>query len=133
LGALVGGLLAFGVGVMATATRLDRDRAFYPTLMIVIGALYSLFAVMGGSLHALAVDGLIGSVFIAAALIGFRSSLWIVAVALAAHGAMDVVHHALVDNPGVPRFWPAFCSAYDFVAAAYLAWLIKSGRTRTAP
>lgn len=130
---LVGVLLALGVGVMATATRLDHDRAFYPTLMIVIGALYSLFAVIGASTHALMVDGLIGSVFIAAALVGFRSSLWIVAMALAAHGAMDVVHDTLVVNPGVPRFWPAFCSAYDFTAAAYLAWLIKSGRTRAVP
>ena len=33
---LVGALLAFAVGLLATAIGLDRDRAFYPTVMIVI-------------------------------------------------------------------------------------------------
>ena len=127
---LVGALLALAVGVMATVSRLDRDRAFYPTVMIVIAFLYCLFAVLGGSTRALLVESLLGTVFATAALVGFRSSLWIVAAALAAHGGFDLVHGALVDNPGVPGFWPAFCGAYDVVAGAYLGWLLRSGRTR---
>ena len=127
---LVGALLALAVGVMATVARLDRDRAFYPTVMIVIAYLYCLFAVMGGSTRALLGELLLGTAFAAAALAGFRSSLWIVAGALAAHGVFDVVHGRLIDNPGVPSFWPAFCGAYDVVAGAYLAWLIRSGRRR---
>jgi len=129
---LVGTLLALGVGVFATVSGLDRDRAFYPTLMIVIAALYSLFAAIGESTHALVFDSLIGLVFIAAATVGFRSSLWLVAAALAAHGALDSVHGAVVWNPGVPSWWPAFCGAYDVVAAGYLAWLLKSGRIRAS-
>lgn len=128
---LVGALLALAVGVFATACGLDRDRAFYPTVMIVIAALYSLFAAIGESTHALVLDALIGLLFIAAATVGFRSSLWLVAGALAAHGAMDSVHGAIVSNPGVPLWWPAFCGTYDVVAAGYLAWLLKSGRLRT--
>jgi hypothetical protein len=73
-----------------------------------------------------------GALFIAAAVIGFRSSLWIVAVALAAHGIFDFVHGKIIANPGVPDFWPAFCGAYDVVAGAYLAWLLQSRRTRVA-
>jgi hypothetical protein len=129
---LVGTLLALGVGVFATVSGLDRDRAFYPTLMIVIAALYSLFAAIGESTHALVFDSLIGLVFIAAATVGFRSSLWLVAAALAAHGALDSVHGAVVSNSGVPSWWPAFCGAYDVVAAGYLAWLLKSGRIRAS-
>ena len=45
---LVGALLAFAVALFATITRLDRDRAFYPTVTIVIASYYALFAVMGG-------------------------------------------------------------------------------------
>ena len=115
---------------MATVSRLDRDRAFYPTVTIVIAFLYPLFAVMGGSTRALVVESLVAGVFLAAALVGFRTSLWIVAAALAAHGVFDLVHGALIANPGVPAFWPGFCGAYDVIAAAYLAWLLKTGRTR---
>jgi hypothetical protein len=121
---LVGVLLAIAIGLMATVVGLDRDRAFYPTVTMVIGLLYSLFAVMGGSTQALVLDALVGAVFVAAAIAGFRSSLWIVMVALAAHGILDSVHEQVISNPGVPGWWPAFCSAYDLTAAAYLAWIL---------
>ena len=126
----VGISLAVAVGLFATAVGLDRDRAFYPTVMIVIAALYSLFAVIGGSTHSLVLEALVGVVFVAGAVGGFKSSLWIVAGALAAHGIYDFLHDWVVANPGVPDFWPAFCGAYDVTAAAYLAWLLASGRTR---
>jgi hypothetical protein len=121
---LVGVLLAIAVGLMATAVGLDRDRAFYPTVMMVIAVLYALFAVIGASTQALVLDLLVGSVFFSAAIVGFRSSLWVVAVALAAHGLLDLVHDRVISNPGVPRWWPAFCSAYDLTAAVYLAWML---------
>jgi hypothetical protein len=129
---LVGALLAFTVGLFATGTGLDRDRAFYPVVMIVIAGLYSLFAVMGDSTHALVLEMLAGAVFIAVAVAGFKWSLWFVAAALAAHGVFDFVHAAIISNPGVPAWWPQFCLAYDVMAAAYLAWLLKRGRIRAA-
>lgn len=124
---MVGLVLALAVGLFATKVGLDRDRAFYPTVMIVIAALYSLFAVMGSSTHALVLESLAGAAFVAAAVVGFRSSLWIVAVALAAHGVFDLVHARIIPNPGVPVFWPQFCGAYDVAAGAYLAWMLKRG------
>lgn len=129
---LIGVLLAIAVGLFATATRLDRDRAFYPTVMIVIAAYYVLFALIGASTHTLVVELTIAAVFIAVATLGFKSSLWFVVAALAAHGVFDLVHGRFISNPGVPSWWPAFCLTYDMTAAAYLAWLIKSGRTRVA-
>jgi hypothetical protein len=128
----VGAFLALAVGLMATTVGLDRDRAFYPTVMIVIAAYYALFAVMGASMPAVVLESLVGAVFIAVAVAGFRSSLWAVVVALAAHGVFDVVHSRVISNPGVPDWWPAFCLTYDVTAAAYLAWLIKTGRIRAA-
>ena len=56
-----------------------------------------------------------------------------VVAGLAAHGVMDLFHGRLVDNPGVPPFWPGFCSAYDVAAAGYLAWRIASGRVPSRP
>lgn len=129
---LVGVTLALAVGIFATLTGLDRDRAFYTTVAIVVASLYSLFAVMGESTHALVVESLIGCVFLVVATAGFRSSLWLVAVALGGHGLFDFVHGAVVSNPGVPSWWPAFCGSYDVVAAAYLAWLLAAGRLRAS-
>jgi len=129
---LIGIVLALAVGIFATGTGLDRDRAFYPTITIFIAALYILFAVMGGSTYALLLDSLQGSVFIIAAVVGFKRSLWIVVGALAGHGIMDTMHYAVINNPGVPSFWPGFCSAYDIAAAAYLAWLLLNGRVHAA-
>jgi len=127
---LVGALLAFSVGLFATGLGLDRDRAFYPVVTIVIASYYALFAVMGASTHALVLESLVCAVFLAVAVTGFRWSLWVVVVALAAHGIFDLTHAAVISNPGVPNWWPEFCLTYDVTAAAYLAWLLKSGRVR---
>lgn len=126
----IGVVLALAAGVFATLVGLDRDRAFYPTVMIVIAVLYSLFAVLGGSREALVVEVLAGAVFVAAAVYGFRASLWVVAAALAAHGLFDLVHGAIIANPGVPAWWPAFCGAYDVTAGVYLGWRLKQGSIR---
>jgi hypothetical protein len=130
---LIGALLALSVGLLlGTGLGLDRDRAFYPVVTIVIAAYYALFAVMGASTHALVLESLVGSVFLALAVTGFRWSLWVVAAALAAHGIFDLTHAAIISNPGVPKWWPEFCLAFDITAAAYVAWLLKSGRIRAA-
>lgn len=129
---LVGALLALAVGLLATVFGLDRDRSFYPTVMIVIASYYALFAVMGASMHVLVLESLIATAFLAVAISGFRSSLWFVVAALAAHGVLDLVHGRVVSNPGVPAWWPGFCLTYDVTAAVYLAWLLKSTRIRAA-
>lgn len=61
---LVGALLAFAVGLLATVVGLDRDRAFYPTVTIVIASYYALFAVVGASTHALVLESLVGAGFL---------------------------------------------------------------------
>ncbi len=130
--AVVGVCLAVAVGLFCTAVGLDRDRALYPTVTIVIAALYALFAVMGASRQTLVLEALAGAVFIAVAVAGFRLSLWLAVVALAGHGMFDLVHGRIIANPGVPVWWPPFCLTYDLAAAGYLAWLLRSGRVRAA-
>lgn len=126
----IGIVLALGVGVFATLSRLDRDRALYPVVMIVIASYYPLFAVMGASQEALVIESALAAVFLGVALIGFKTSLWLVVAALAVHGVFDFVHPVLYANPGVPAWWPSFCLAYDVAAAAYLSWLIATKRLR---
>jgi len=129
---LVGGLLALAVGLLATAIGLDRDRAFYPIVTMVIASYYALFAVMGASTETLVLESVVGGVFLGVAVYGFRSSLWFVVLALAAHGVFDLAHSIVIYNPGVPVWWPAFCLTFDVAAALYLARLLKIGRIRAA-
>ena len=130
---LVGALLAVGVGVLATQVRLDRDRAFYPTVLVVVASFYALFAVMGGSSRALLVETAAGAVFLAAAVVGFKRTLWLVAAGLAAHGIFDAFHGRIIANPGVPVWWAAFCGTYDVVAAGYLSYLLLHRITPVHP
>jgi hypothetical protein len=124
---VVGIVLSIGVALFARVVRLDRDRAFYPTVMIVIALYYVLFAVMSGSVQTVVIETVVMTLFAAAAVAGFKSSLWIVVVALAGHGVFDAVHGHIIENTGVPAWWPAWCLAYDVGAAAGLGWLLRHG------
>ena len=130
---LIGIVLALAVSVYATAMRLDRDRAFYPTVLIVVAFYYVLFAVMGGSGGAMVTESLVAGVFVVAASFGFRGSLWLVVSALAGHGVLDFFHARLVANPGVPVWWPPFCMTYDVAAAGYLAWRLTNDAGHRVP
>lgn len=123
---VVGIVLSLGVGLLARRVGLDRDRGFYPTILIVIASYYALFAVMGGSTQALLIESLVMTGFATVAVLGFKSSPWIVVAALGGHGMFDALHGSVLNNPGVPAWWPAFCLTYDVGAAAYLAWVIKT-------
>ena len=130
MGYVIGFVLALVVGAFARLVGLDRDRSFYPTVLIVVASYYALFAVMGASTRAIVLESSVAGAFAAAAVVGFRSSLWVVAVGLAAHGVFGFFHGMVILNPGVPVWWPAFCGMYDVTAAGVLAWLLKSGRIR---
>lgn len=118
---LIGVVLAAAVGLLATVVGFDRDRAFYPTVLIVIASYYVLFAVAGAGVTAMGIEAGVMLLFAALAIAGFKRSLWLVVGALAAHGVFDWFHTPLITNPGVPMWWPQFCLAYDVVAALYLA------------
>ena len=126
---VVGIVLSAGVAVFARHVGFDRDRAFYPTVMIVIALYYVLFAAMSGSVQTVLLESVVMSLFAIAAVVGFKSSAWIVVAALAGHGVFDALHGHVLENPGVPVWWPAFCLAYDVGAAAGLAWLLRRGLT----
>jgi hypothetical protein len=133
MAAIIGICLALAVGLFAAVVRLDRDRAFYPTVTIVVASYYVLFAILGGSRDALFMELGGAALFVIAAVMGFRGSLWITAAALAGHGLFDFVHARAIADPGVPHWWPAFCGAYDVVAGAFLAWRLRSGAIAATP
>ena len=121
---LIGIGLAVVVCVFAMLAGFDRDRVFYPTLVIVVASYYVLFAAMGSSTPALVLESLIAAAFLALAVAGFKKSLWIVVAALAGHGVFDFFHHLFIRNPGVPMWWPGFCLGFDVLAGGFLAMLL---------
>jgi hypothetical protein len=125
---VIGVVIALGVGIFTTLVGMDRDKALYPATLIVIASLYDLFAVMGGSSQALVLESIAGAVFIGLAATGFKSTLWLGVAGLAGHGIFDLVHAQLIQNPGVPVWWPMWCLAYDVTAAVHLAILISRDR-----
>jgi hypothetical protein len=124
---VVGIVLSLIVASFARWVGLDRDRAFYPTVLMVIASYYVLFAAMSQSLHTVLLESVVLTAFVVAAVAGFKSNLWIVVAGLAAHGVFDAVHGYVLENAGVPAWWPPFCLAYDLGAAAALGWLLRRG------
>jgi hypothetical protein len=126
----IGAGLALAVALFGALVGLDRDRAFYSTVLIVVASYYVLFAAMAGADAALVPEILALALFAALAAIGFRTSMWLVAAGLAGHGLFDFLRGGLIANPGVPGWWPMFCLSFDVVAAGCLAWLLlrRNGR-----
>jgi hypothetical protein len=127
---VVGSVLAVGVALFARLVGFDRDRAFYPTVLVVVGALYVLFATMTADPSGIMLELPFFILFAALAVIGFKTSLWWVVGGLALHGLFDFVRQSWLPGSGVPGFWPTFCGSYDVVAAAGLAALLLLDRQR---
>ena len=91
-----------------------------------IAAVYIGFAVADGRTKVLVVETAVASVFVVVAAAGVTASTWLLVAGLAAHGVKDLWQHRtrFVANT---RWWPPFCAAVDFVAAALIALAITTG------
>jgi hypothetical protein len=124
----IGLVVGLVVSAFAWWTGFDRDRAFYPTLIVVIALYYVLFAAMASATQVLIVELFVTAIFALVAVLGFKFSSWLVVAGLAAHGLSDLGHHLLVSNPGVPEWWPGFCLAADVGLAGVLALRLDGSR-----
>jgi hypothetical protein len=61
---VIGIVLSLSVAVFARGVGFDRDRAFYPTVLIVIASYYVLFAAMTGSIHAVLTESIVMTAFV---------------------------------------------------------------------
>jgi hypothetical protein len=102
----------------------DRERVFYPTVLIVVATYYILFAAMGRSAPALIIESAVAGAFLVMAVLGFKRNLWLIADGLGAHGVFDFFHPLFIENPGVPVWWPGFCMSFDVLAGVFPAGLL---------
>ena len=128
---LIGVAMALAIAGLAVGTGMDRDRSFAPVVMIVIAFYYVLFAAMSGSTRVLVMEVAVAMGFSLVAVAGLLTKPWIAPAAIIAHGLFDTVHHLLIENTGMPRWWPGFCMSIDIaLGAALVALLVR--RTRAA-
>ena len=116
----IGVAIALATGIFGRVSGFDRERAFYATVLVVVGHYYVLFATMAADTHALLVEVIFFFAFAAVAVIGFKRNMLYVAIGLIAHGLFDFAVHPHVPNPGMPVWWPGFCAAFDVVMGAWM-------------
>jgi len=96
------------------------EATVYALELALIASIYIGFSVADGRSRVVAAETGVASVFIVVAAAGVTGSAWLLVAGLAGHGLKDLWQHrtGFVANT---RWWPPFCAAVDFVAAALIA------------
>jgi hypothetical protein len=88
---LIGLILSLAVAGFAAVIGFDGERAFYPTVLIVIASYYVLFAAMGASRRTLIIETVVAGGFLLVAVLGYRKNFWLIVTALIGHGIFDFI------------------------------------------
>jgi hypothetical protein len=95
----------------------------YALGLALIAAVYIGLGVADGRGVVIAVETSVAAVFVVVAAVAVTGSGWWIVAGLAGHGIKDLWQHrtGFVANT---RWWPPFCAAVDFVAAALIGLTI---------
>ena len=100
-----------------------RQRGTWATTIVAIASFYVVFAIQSGDTLEIVAHTGFAAGFSALAIIGARTSSWLLAAALLAHGIFDVVAESMIANPA-PGWWGPFCLGIDVVLALALATML---------
>ncbi|WP_130618492.1 hypothetical protein [Dyella amyloliquefaciens] len=120
----IGIAMAVAMCLAARFIGFDRDRAFYPVLLIAIASYDLVFAALTQDAGVIVAEFLLAMVFIVMAVIGFRKWPVLVLLGLVGHAAADVVHPHMIANGGIPAWWPGFCAGFDVATAVVFGFLL---------
>lgn len=127
---VAGVLIVVAFVVFSHAMGLHRERGLYPMVLLVIALAYVLLAASDDAFGQAVVEAAMASVFIVAAALGYRGSLWWVVVALLGHAAFDAAHAVFWPTAVIPDWYPGFCVAADGALALHLSFLLATRRVR---
>lgn len=130
---IIGITLALFFCAATVALGMDRERVFYPAVVMTVASYYLAFSAGDGRAEVWLTEAAIAAVFIVGAILGFKRNPWIAVLALGGHGVMDAFHGHLVHNHGVPASWPGFCMTFDVTAAVIVALLMLTRVRRARP
>jgi hypothetical protein len=98
----------------------------YALGLALIASIYIGFAVADGRPRVVAVETVVAAAFVVVAAVAVTVSPWLIVAGLAGHGVKDAWQHRTGFVTGT-RWWPPFCAAVDWVAAALLAVALGVG------
>jgi hypothetical protein len=98
----------------------------YALSIALIAAVYIGFAVADGRPKVIVVEVMVATAFFVVAAVSVTASAWLLVLGFAGHGAKDAWQERshFVANT---RWWPPFCAAVDWLAAAILIVMIAAG------
>ncbi len=117
---VIGLLLAIIVALVAFVFQYDRDRSFYPTILIIVASYYVLFGLISGSIETTIIESLVALVFVGIAIYGSRTSRRLVAVGLILHAGLNLIHGDIFTNTGVPAWWYGFGMTFNAVLGLWV-------------
>ena len=98
----------------------------YALGLVFIAAVYIGFSVADGRWKVIAAEVAVATVFVVVAAAAVTGPAWLLVAGLTGHGLKDLWQHRTQFVTGT-RWWPPFCAAVDFVAAAILAIALAAG------
>jgi hypothetical protein len=125
---IIGIALAAFIAFVSNIAAFDKDKSFYPTVLIVIASYYVLFAVISG--QALIIESLFALIFVALAIVGMHFVPMLIGIALILHALFDLVHPHFIVNPGVPIWWRSFCGGFDLVIGVWVIYQTHKRKTQ---
>ena len=123
---IIGAALAVILASFARLTNFDRDRSYYAVVLIVIATYYVLFACIAN--EAIVAEIFVASIFSILAILGGLRWQILLGIGICLHGVFDLMHGYIINNPGVPIWWPAFCTSIDIVLGLWVIFLVVTKR-----
>ena len=115
--ATVGVLLALLTSVYAWSPLDPEPLVFHALALATIGAVYAGFGLVDGRTAVAALEVVVATAFVIAALVGLWLAPMLVGFGLVLHGVWDLAHGPHRVTTRIPGWYPSFCAAYDFVFA----------------
>jgi hypothetical protein len=98
----------------------------YALSLAFIAAVYIGFSVADGRPKVIAVETAVATGFVVVGAAGVTGPAWLVVAGFTGHGLKDLWQHRTQFVTGT-RWWPPFCAAVDWVAAAIIAVALVAG------
>jgi len=121
VGIACGGLTA----LIAWSPLIPNPLAFHSVALAVIGSIYIGFAFSDGRPSIVILELSAATAFIVLALLGLWQAPACIAAGLILHGFWDLAHRPQGITTKLPRWYPPFCAAYDFVFAGVFLLLAR--------
>jgi hypothetical protein len=126
VGVVGGGLTAW----IGWSPLIPDSLAFHTVALTLIASIYMGFAFADGRVSIMILELSVGAGFVVLALLGLWLAPAFVAVGLVLHAFWDLGHRPRGIPTELPRWYPPFCAAFDFVFAGVFLLLAEELRTR---